>query len=100
MSPSEPVFDEPWQARAFALALKLAERGHFTRNEWAAALSVQVAGDDGTHYYEHWLAALEQLVVEKGLADTTALNARKEAWRDAYLHTPHGQPVELSCRKS
>ena len=105
--PQEPIFAEPWQARAFALAIKLGERGHFTNSEWTAALSRQVvpagdslasrsvAGDDGSRYYEHWLAALEKLIVDKGLADKRALDARKEAWRDAYLHTPHGQPVEL-----
>ena len=98
--PEEPVFAEPWQARAFALVLKLAERGHFTSSEWTAALSRQVAGDDGSRYYEHWLAALEKLVVEKGLTETTTLAARKEAWRDAYLHTPHGQAVELPSRTS
>ena len=98
--PEEPVFAEPWQARAFALVLKLAERGHFTSSEWTTVLSGEVAGDDGSHYYEHWLAALEKLVVDKGLTDTVALNARKEAWRDAYLHTPHGQPVEPPSRKS
>ena len=103
MSPPEgedPVFAEPWQARAFALVLKLAERGHFTSSEWTAALSREVAGDDGSHYYEHWLTALEKLVVNKGLADSAALLARKEAWHDAYLHTPHGQPVELWSRGS
>ena len=111
-APEAPLFAEPWQARAFALVLKLAERGHFTSSEWTAALSRQVApagdslasrsvaGDDGSRYYEHWLAALEKLVVDKGLTDTAALNARKDAWRDAYLHTPHGQPVELPSRKS
>ena len=110
--PEEPVFAEPWQARAFALVLKLAERGHFTSREWSTALSRQivstgdslasrsVAGDDGSHYYEQWLTALEKLVVDKGLADVSALKTRKEAWRDAYVHTPHGQPVELPSGKS
>jgi nitrile hydratase accessory protein len=100
------VFAEAWQARAFALVLKLAERGHFTRTEWTNALARQIQEiaarggvDDGARYYEHWLAALECLVVEKGLADTTALLERKEAWREAYLHTPHGKPVELSNQK-
>lgn len=93
--PQEPIFAEAWQARAFALAIKLGEHGHFSSSEWSAALSGQVAGDDGSRYYEHWLAALEKLVVDKGLADRNALEARKEAWRDAYLHTPHGQPVSL-----
>ena len=99
-TPEEPVFAEPWQARAFALVLKLAERGHFTSSEWTAALSREVTGDDGSHYYEHWLAALEKLVVDKGLMDPSSLLARKQAWRDAYLHTPHGKPVELPSRKS
>ena len=104
---SGPVFAEPWQAQAFALAVKLSEQGHFTWKEWAAALAEELKAaadhgepDDGSHYYEHWLAALEKLVVDKGLADPGALLARKAAWRDAYLHTPHGQPVELPSRGS
>jgi hypothetical protein len=51
--------------------------------------------DDGTHYYEHWLGALERIVTSKGLTDTAALLTRKEAWADAYRHTPHGKPVVL-----
>lgn len=98
-----PVFAEPWQAQAFAMAVRLSEQGHFTWKEWAAALAheLQAAAnrgepDDGSRYYEHWLAALERLVAAKGLADPTALSARKEAWTDAYRNTPHGMPVELS----
>ena len=97
-----PVFAEPWQAQAFALAVSLSEHGHFTWKEWATALAdeLKVAAsrgepDDGSHYYEHWLAALERLVVAKGLFDPGAMLARKEAWADAYRHTPHGKPVEL-----
>jgi nitrile hydratase accessory protein len=97
------VFTEPWQAQAFALAVKLSEQGHFTWKEWAAALADELKAaenrgepDDGTHYYEHWLAALERLVVEKGLTDREAMRERKEAWTEAYLHTPHGKPVELN----
>jgi nitrile hydratase accessory protein len=98
-----PVFAEPWQAQAFALAVKLSERGHFTWSEWAAALASELdraarQGEpdiDGSHYYHHWLAALERLVVEKGLTNLDSLAARKDAWEDAYLHTPHGSPVEL-----
>jgi nitrile hydratase accessory protein len=97
-----PVFAEPWQAQAFALTVKLSEQGHFTWKEWAAALAheFQAAAnhgepDDGSRYYEHWLAALERLVTAKGLADSTALITRKEAWTEAYRRTPHGRPVEL-----
>ena len=97
--PPEPVFAEAWQARAFALMLKLSEREHFTAKEWTTALSRELrsaADDDGSHYYEHWLAALEALVIEKGLTSPASLHERKEAWRNAYLSTPHGKPVELT----
>ena len=96
------MFAEPWEAQAFALAVKLSEQGHFTRKEWASALANELKAaadrggpDDGSHYYHHWLAALERLVTAKGLADRPALLERKEAWADAYRHTPHGKPVEL-----
>lgn len=97
-----PVFAEPWQAQAFALAVKLSEQGLFTLNEWAETLGAELKAaadcgkpDDGSHYYEHWLAALERLVTTKGLLDRAALDQRKEAWAYAYRHTPHGKPVEL-----
>ena len=97
-----PVFTEPWQAQAFALAVKLSEQGYFTWKEWARALADELKGaaargepDDGSHYYEHWLATLERLVTAKGLSDPAAMAARREAWADAYRHTPHGKPVEL-----
>lgn len=93
-----PVFAEPWQAQAFALTLKLHERGAFTWAEWAQALSEQLAGDpadDGSRYYEHWVAALEQLATDRNLAAPAELAARKDAWKMAYLRTPHGRPVDL-----
>ncbi|HEV3140006.1 MAG TPA: nitrile hydratase accessory protein [Vicinamibacterales bacterium] len=97
-----PVFAEPWQAQTFALAVKLSEAGHFTWKEWAAALAGELEAaasrgepDDGSRYYEHWTAALEKLVQAKGLLEFSALVERKEAWADAYRHTPHGKPIEL-----
>ena len=96
------MFAEPWQAQAFALAVKLSEQGHFTWKEWAAALGDELRAaadrgepDDGSHYYHHWLAALERLATAKGLTDRAALETRKQAWAEAYGHTPHGKPVEL-----
>jgi nitrile hydratase accessory protein len=97
-----PVFAEPWQAQAFALAVTLSEQGHFTWEEWTAALADELEAavrrgepDDGSRYYEHWLAALESMVAIKGLAERPALVTRKEAWTEAYRTTPHGRPVEL-----
>ena len=100
-----PVFAEPWQAQVFAMAVQLSAAGHFTWTEWTTALGKQLQAavdrgepDDGSRYFEHWLAALEHLVVEKKLTALTALHERKEAWADAYRHTPHGQPVELGAK--
>ena len=101
-----PVFAEPWEAQAFALAVTLSEQGHFTWKEWAAALAVELQAaadrgepDDGSRYYHDWLAVLERLVTAKGLTSPQALAQRKDAWEDAYRHTPHGKPVELSVEK-
>jgi nitrile hydratase accessory protein len=102
--PGGPVFAEPWQAQAFALAVRLSEQGHFTWKEWASVLAAELKAaadrgepDDGSRYYEHWLVALERLVAAKGLSDPAEMSARKQAWADAYRHTPHGKPVELSA---
>ncbi len=97
-----PVFREPWEAQAFALAVLLHERSLFTWTEWAATLGeeikkAQAAGDadTGETYYRHWLAALERIVDEKGFADTDTLGRTREAWQRACARTPHGVPIEL-----
>jgi nitrile hydratase accessory protein len=97
-----PVFREPWEAQAFAMAVRLHEAGHFTWPEWAERLSAEItraqaAGDPdrGDTYYRHWLAALEGLVAEKGLVGAHELNRRKAEWEDAARSTPHGKPIEL-----
>jgi len=98
----EPVFREPWEAQAFAMTLALYERGLFTWMEWAAALSAAIKGaqaagdcDDGSTYYQHWLAAIEQLVSDKGIATEQALAERRDAWERSAHATPHGQPILL-----
>src|SRR6266536_1092915 len=102
-----PVFRAPWEAQAFAMTVSLHARGAFTWREWADALAAELAAaasrgepDDGSRYYEHWLTALEQVVLVKGLTDLTALTTRKEEWAEAYRHTPHGKPVELGNPKN
>lgn len=99
-----PVFNEPWEAQAFALAVRLSEAGCFTWSEWVAVLgqeikAAQAQGDPdlGGTYYRHWLNALERICVDKGLVGRDTMHRRTEAWRRAYLHTPHGQPVSLSA---
>jgi len=98
-----PVFREPWEAQAFAMAVALQERGVFTWGEWAQLLGAEIkraqaAGDPdtGTTYYRHWLAALERVVAEKGLTNATALTRYRDAWDHAASRTPHGKPIELT----
>jgi nitrile hydratase accessory protein len=97
-----PVFREPWEAHAFAMALTLHERGLFSWTEWAATLAeeisrAQAAGDadSGETYYRHWLATLERLVAEKGVASSDTLDRYRDAWDHAADRTPHGMPIEL-----
>ena len=97
-----PVFREPWEAQAFAMALTLHDRGVFTWPEWAAALAAEIkraqaAGDPdtGETYYQHWLATLEHLVAAKGVTTQDALHRYRDAWDRAADRTPHGQPIEL-----
>lgn len=99
-----PVFTEPWQAQAFAMALSLQQKGVFTWSEWAETLGAEIekaraAGDpdDGSTYYQHWLAALERLVAEKGIANGDTLHRYVHAWEHAAHRTPHGQPIELKA---
>ena len=97
-----PVFREPWEAQAFAMALALNERGLFTWPEWAAALAVQIEAakargeaDLGDTYYRHWLAALEAIVAAKGAGSAEELERYRVAWDRAAERTPHGRPIVL-----
>ena len=97
-----PVFREPWEAQAFAMALSLHERGLFTWKEWAAALADEIKlaqangdPDTGTTYYRHWLATLEKLIAEKGVATLEIQHRYRDAWDHAADRTPHGAPIEL-----
>jgi nitrile hydratase accessory protein len=100
-----PVFREPWEAQAFALAVALHRSGLFGWDEWAAALGAEIkaaqqAGDPdtGATYYHHWLRALERIVAAKGVADAGALTRYHDAWARAAGRTPHGAPIELTAK--
>src|SRR3989441_4529507 len=82
-----PTFGAPWEAQAFAMTLSLYEQGAFTWREWSEALAVELADavsrgepDDGTHYYEHWLAALEKLIAAKNVIPHDELERRVDEW--------------------
>ena len=100
---NSPPFTEPWHALVFALTMKMAQSGHFTWPQWAARFagnlaqaSAAGAPKDASHYDDTWLATFEELLSERGLASPQDVLALKTAWTQAYLHTPHGEPVELA----
>lgn len=95
-----PVFGEPWQAQAFAMAVTLNAHGHFTWGEWAERLGEELKTQDpgrptDSTYYHAWLSALEALIAEKGLVGSGELASRKQAWDRAARATPHGEPIVL-----
>ena len=99
-----PVFSQPWEAKAFALAVRLSEAGCFTWPEWVKIFSREIKAaqeqgdpDLGNTYYQHWLNALERICAAKGLVGDEDMHRRKAAWRKAYLNTPHGQPIDLAA---
>ncbi len=98
----DPVFRAPWQAQVFAIAVALHGRGLFTWTEWATTLGSEIKAaqrsgdpDTGETYYHHWLAALERILAEKGIAEAVALASHRSAWDHAAKRTPHGAPIEL-----
>ena len=102
-----PVFAEPWQASAFALTVSLSRQGYFSWPEWAQRFGDELKAsaargepDDGSRYYDCWLAALEKMIVSKRLSDAESMAACKDAWAHAYRRTPHGQPVQLEFAAS
>ncbi|MCL6708191.1 nitrile hydratase accessory protein [Pseudomonas sp. R2.Fl] len=95
----EPVFAEPWNAQAFAMTVHLHERGLFTWSEWAERLSAELhrpeRSEDGSDYFDAWVAALTGMLVAKGVADEAAVLALQEGWKRAAEATPHGRPILL-----
>ncbi|WP_170759215.1 nitrile hydratase accessory protein [Ruegeria lacuscaerulensis] len=102
-SAPEPAFAQPWHAQVFAVTVALNEAGRFDWPEWAARFSNTLkrhglngelnGGDD---YFFAWLETLEALLAEQGAAPSDDVNALRDAWEDAYLTTPHGEPVRLT----
>ena len=98
----EPVFDEAWQAQALAIADTLVQNGLFTAGEWSQTLGDELASaaaagatDNQGTYYRCVLNALEKLVAGHSQIDRAAMSGKRKDWEQAYLSTPHGQPVEL-----
>lgn len=96
---TQRVFAEPWEAQAFAMVVKLHERGVFTWSEWAETLGAELKATPDRPYYESWLVALEKLVEQKRVMSHAERHARIEEWHEAAMATPHGKPIVLKARR-
>lgn len=95
-----PVFREPWEAQAFAMAVSLQKSGLFTWEKWTQTIGALIAADEnpdttGERYYHYWLNALEQLVAANTPISSELLETRKNAWDRAARATPHGEVIKL-----
>lgn len=98
LPPDGPAFAAPWQAEVFALTVALNEAGHVDWSDWAARFAARRAEaprDDAADYYDHWLATLEAVVVDTGLAAAGDITSLAAAWGRAAAATPHGVAVRL-----
>ena len=100
----EQAFEAPWHGQVFALTVALSEAGHFAWTEWAAVFSAELEAqgqgrelDGSEDYYTAWVAALEEMLVAKGLAEAGLMTQMKALWTDAFLSTPHGEAVRIDA---
>ena len=103
LSAPEPVFLEPWHAQVFALTVSLNEAGRFSWADWVARFSETLRRnglsrelDGGADYFGAWLETLETILAEAGNASPREVELVRRDWEEAYLSTPHGDPVHLA----
>lgn len=96
-------FDAPWQAEAYGISQALIEAGHISAEQWTKAMSRALRQklhdeglpDNAETYSVALVEALSEVTSAIGIVSTKELEQRSEAWRSAYLRTPHGRPVKL-----
>jgi nitrile hydratase accessory protein len=79
----EPVFNEPWESRIFGAAVTLCDRGLFEWDEFRERLIAEITSADAGNatrapstYYEHFLSALERLLIDKGICASEEIEQR------------------------
>ncbi len=95
-------FDEPWHAKVFALTVALNEAGHLPWHDWTEAFGATLARhrlerelNGGEDYFRAWLETLETVLDRRGAIAAKQAETMQRRWREAYLSTPHGAPVQL-----
>lgn len=101
---ADPAFAQPWEADAFVIAVALSQRGYFSWPQWVEQFAQEIRdfpqrSDESAHtaYYRQWLSCLEKILSQHHLIPMSELLIREEQWRQAFLNTPHGSPVDLAA---
>lgn len=101
------AFDEPWQLRAFALAIAAHKSGQYPWSDFQSALIASIKGWEGVgevgdaawSYHEHWLDAIQAVMVDNDLVDVDLLEERVREVLDMPAnrnhHEPHYEPVAV-----
>ena len=102
----QPFFEHPWHAQLFALSVALHAQGLFSWPDWTNRFgnrlkrnSAERELNGGDDYFITWLETLEELLVEREPETQQQLSAIRNAWKEAYLCTPHGSPVTIKYKK-
>lgn len=102
ISTDDHAFDYPWQASMFSLTVNLYKAGLFPWSQWVKTFSDEIKRsprlqDESINdaYYRQWSVALEAMLDTLGLITGKDVEEAVQAWRLAYLNTPHGMPVLL-----
>ncbi len=97
-----PIFNDSWEAEAYAIGKLLVAERIVSRKEWYDAIHAEIQAaqkrgdpDRGDTYYQHWMNALERVCIDKGLTDAKTLAEHTRLWGRAVANTPHGAPIEL-----
>jgi len=102
LSAPEGNFDAPWQAHAFALTHALVDAGIVDWAAWTETLSRRLhaegVAEDGSDYYQHWVAALQEILETRGVADMDQIERLTTEWEAAARATPHGTPITLEAQ--
>ena len=97
-SNGELVFEEPWESRAFGIAVALHDAGLIDFEAFRARLIERIgeweepdrrAGEE-YRYYERWLTALEHTLLEAGLVDAEHVGVARAALEEQWVHDRHG----------
>src|SRR5438270_7960441 len=101
----ELVFEAPWEALAFGIAMLLNHQEIYPWSEFSDRLAAEISAEGASHdatvlpvppdtesrYYEQWLAVLEGLILKKELLTVEEIDVRTEEFAAGMWDDHHDQ---------